>query len=156
MSLPQLILWIAAIAVGFSSVWRNPTALALVLAFAASEAGLPPKYFMFPDIFTLAMIFAKPRYQPCPAYWMLTTWGQLKCIVAERSPSDRFVMFSLPMAWAFYAPVLSHQQYWALWWVATAQFLVVGLEPVLPFIRRRFAAVSHQSRTSNGLEAAIA
>lgn len=135
----QLILLAVALAVGISSAWRNPTAFGLVVAFVVSSFGLPHAYFIFPDIFTLAMIFCKPRYQPCPAYWELTTWEQLKCIVTERAPADRFVMLSMPIAWLFYATVLSHTQYWVLWTIGLAQLVVVGVEPLLSFIRRRSA-----------------
>lgn len=136
MSNAQLTLWVIALAVGFTSAWRNPTALALLLAFAVSEAGLPPAFYAWPDILTLALIFSKPRYRPCEDYWDLSTWEQLKCILTERGPTDRFVMLSIPMAWYFYAPVLSYSQYWSLYYIAVAQFLVVGFEG-LTFILRR-------------------
>lgn len=157
MSVPHLIMWAIALAVGFSSAWRNPTALALVVAFAAAEAGLPPEYYIIPDITTLALIFTKPRYRPCPTYWDLSAWERFKCILLERSPADRFVMLSFPMAWYFYAPVLSYSQYWALYYIAVAQFVVVCSEPLFSVACRRNADVASQEPpcSRNGMEAAF-
>jgi len=158
MSNAQTVLWVIAVAVGLFSAWRNPTALALLLAFAASEAGLPIELYTFPDILTGALIFMKPRYRPCPDYWDLSTWEMLKCLLGERTPADRIILLTLPVAWYFYiADIHPYYQYWWLYWIAVVQFAAAGLEPILPFILRRFAdAASHQSHSRNGLEAAIA
>jgi len=122
---------LAAVVAGLSSAWKNPTAAALVLAYIASQFfELPPKLYILPDILTLAMIFSKPRYHPCDPYYTLSTWQQLKCIWTERSPADRLIITSMPLAWYFYAPVLTYHQYWALWWIAIFQFAVVSIESV--------------------------
>lgn len=136
MTLPHLILWGLVLVVGLPSAWKNPTAGALVLAYLVAEIGLPPAYFVFPDIFTVGVIFAKGRYHPCPDYWELSTWQQLKCILSERTPSDRFIMLSFPLAWFFYSPILSSTQWWCLFYIAVAQFLAAGWEAVSPYLRR--------------------
>lgn len=136
MSNPQLSLWLAAIAVGMFSAWRNPTALALLLAFVASERGLPLDYYVYPDILTLTVIFCKPEYAPCADYG--TVWHQLKCVITERSPSDRIVMLSLPAAWFFYvAPVDPNLQWWSLYGLAMIQFAAVIIDHVPDLFSRR-------------------
>jgi hypothetical protein len=104
-----------------------------LLAYVVAELGLPLKYFTIPDIVTVCIIFGKPRYRPCETYWDLSIWAQFKCILAERSPADRFILLSIPMAWIIYSPVLSHDQWWSLWWIAIAQFLAAGWESFYGF-----------------------
>lgn len=124
MSTPQLILWVAALAVGLSCLrTRNLTALALVIAFAVSEAGLPLEYYVYSDAFVIAAIFAK-----------------FQC-----SPADRFVLLTYPVAWFFYvadAPG-SSAQWWHLATIAMFQFAAVSAEPLIPYIRRRYAEAAN-------------
>ncbi len=139
MSDTQLSLWVVAIAVGLFSAWRNPTALALLLAFAASERGLPTEFYIYPDVITIAVIFCKPDYRPCPDY--STVWHQLLCILTERSPSDRIVLLTMPAAWYLYVTAIDpYYQWWGLYWLAMAQFAAAGTAPLTDtFIRRRNA-----------------
>jgi hypothetical protein len=148
----QTILLAVALVVGLLAICkREPTAGALVAAYVVSLIGLPSAYFIFPDIFTLAVIFCKPDYRPCPAY--LGDWHQLKCLFLERSPTDRFIMLSFPVAWCFYSPSLSVTQYWVLWGIALAQFIAASLEPLSDMIRSRAEASRAESRS--GLEFAV-
>jgi hypothetical protein len=130
MSDAQLSLWAIAIAVGFSSAWRNPTALALVLAFAVSQLGLPHDYYVFPDVFTIFIIALKvvlPREAVCSA-------------------ADRFILFSLPLSWIIYVSenTIPHfYWWWSLTIIAFAQFLAAGMEPFFhKSIRRDADAVN--------------
>jgi hypothetical protein len=135
-------MWAAVLVVGMPAAWRNPTAGALVLCWVFSEGlytltgnGLAVQYFAYPDIFVLAVIMAKPEY--CNLQPYRSTLHQLKCILLERSPSDRFIMLSYPVAWYFYVTdIQPYYQYYALWWLAIAQFLAAGWEPVSKFFRR--------------------
>lgn len=131
MSTAQLSLWVLATTVGFTFfVKRNPTVVALLLAFAASEAGLPLEYYPWSDVVVIAIIMTK----------------------FERSLADRFVILAYPLAWCSYVfdEPLSNPQWWHLAIIFVAQSAVVGLEPLFPYLRRRYAEATTSS-TSHGL-----
>ena len=83
MSTPAVIMWAIVLLVGVPAAWRNPTAAALVLCWIAGEAivaitgnSLPVEYYLYPDLFVLAMIFAKREAYNLRPY--RGTWHQLK------------------------------------------------------------------------------
>lgn len=124
MSPQDFILWLVAFAVGVHSlVWRNPTAVALVLAYMVAQAGLPLEFYPYSDAVVITAIMMK----------------------TERSLSDRFVILAYPAAWIFY--IVDVPGSWSQWWhlasIAIAQFAAVGLEPALPYIRRRYAEAAN-------------
>jgi hypothetical protein len=124
MSTPQIILWATALVVGVPSAWKNPTAGALVLAFVVSQFGLAHVYYAFPDAFTIFVIAMK------------------NVGAGSSTPADRFILLSLPLGWIIYVleGQIPHFYWWyALWFLALAQFAAAGLEPAIPFIRRRYA-----------------
>jgi hypothetical protein len=141
MSLPELVLWAVVLAVGIPSAWRNPTAGALVLCWVVSQTiyaltgnGLAVEYYAYPDIFVIAVIFAKREY--CNLRPYRSTFHQLACVVLERSPADRFILLSYPVVWYFYtATSTPHLQYWALYLLSVAQFLAAGAESLSKSIR---------------------
>lgn len=155
MQLEELILWAVALLIGVPSAWRNPTSAALVISWVVSQAiylitgnGLAVEYYIFPDIFTLAVIMAKREY--CNLRPYTSIWHQLKCLLLERSPADRFIMVSYLFVWALYvAPVAPYQQYWGLWIIAIAQFLAAGWESFL--IYRRHAEALECPPDNSGL-----
>jgi hypothetical protein len=139
MSNARLALWVIALAVGFFAVAvarrPNPTALALLLAFAASQVGLPHDLYACPDALTIAFIMMKSQrcYLEGDGWW-----HEIKCLVLERSPADAFILLSFPLAWGIYVSDL-HHFYW--WWsltiIAVAQFIAAGSEPLLQLLRDR-------------------
>ena len=132
MSVPQLILWTTALAVGVPSAWRNPTAGALVLAFVFSQFGLPHTLYAYPDAFTIFVIFMKKEWLRAPT-----------CTTA-----DRFILASFPVSWCVYvleADMIYFYWWWSLALIAIAQFLAAGLESASPYLRRRYAEASDQS-----------
>jgi hypothetical protein len=140
MSGPELSLWIIAIAVGFFAavIGKNPTALALVLAFAASQLGLPHEFYAWPDAFTIFVIIMKHEFgdtnHPFPT-------------------TDRFILLSVPVSWVVY--ILEGSIPYATWWwsltlICYAQFAAAGAEPFIPYMRRRYAEAS-ASPPSHGL-----
>lgn len=133
MSTPQIILWIVAFVVGFPAAFRNPTAFALVLCFLFSEGlcaytgnGLATEYFLLPDFFVIAVIFAKT--EACNLKPYINTWHKLKCIVLERSIPDRIVMLTFAAMWWVYAEPHGHFQWMALFYLALVQFAAAGWE----------------------------
>lgn len=121
MTAPEIIVWATVIAVGFFAAGRNPTALALVIAWFAGEIfylrtgnNMPVAFYLFPDIFVIACIAAK----------------------AERSLAERIVLLIFPVMWGLYvAPVSDFTRWWSLTFLVLAQFLVVGAETFSRFLR---------------------
>lgn len=137
MSTAQLILWVISIAVGISCFrTRNPTALALVLAFAVSEAGLPLNYYAWSDVVVISIAMAK----------------------FERSPADWFIIACYPLAWLSYVfdTPFSHAQWWHLFWIAVLQFFAVGADTLQAFFRARSSIVErHLGSFTDSLFAAF-
>lgn len=146
MSLPEIIIWLVVAAVGIPSAWRNPTAAALVLAwlfgqvyFVIAGRNIPVELYAFPDIFVLAVIFAKREW--CNQQPYRSTWHQLQCVLFERSPADRAIMLIFLGMWCVYIAGLHPYYEWMLLWaLAIAQFLLAGAESF--FLFRRTRAVS--------------
>ncbi len=145
MSWPQLTLWLIVLGVAIPAAFRNPTSGALALCFLFSELlykmtgnGLAVEYFVYPDLFVLAVIFAKPSRYPCSRY--VGVWHQLECLFTERSWPDRFIICSYPFVWLTYAAETTEiVRYWALWGWAIAQYLATAGEAVFDLHRRRTA-----------------
>lgn len=130
MTTPAIIMWAVVIAVGLFAAWRNPTALALVISWAFGEYiylstgdSLPVALYAYPDIAVLAVIAAK----------------------AERSAADRVVILIFPVMWVLYiisdATLHPYFKWFALWFLAIAQLVAVGLESLFTY-RRASKAVS--------------
>lgn len=130
MSLPHAIMWAVVLVVGVPSAWRNPTAAALVLCWIAVETifvltgnNLAVQYYIYPDVFVLAVIAMKQH----------------------RSPADWAVIAIFPLMWLAYVATLdAYSKWWLLWYAALGQFLVAGLDSFLTC--RRTRAVSHTPR----------
>lgn len=150
MTLPHGIMWLVIVLVGIPSAWRNPTSAALVLCWIAGETvfvltgdSLPVQFYIFPDLFVIAVIYAKPDYRPCPEY--RGTLHQLKCLITERSPADRAVLAVFLLMWALYVSTLhDYYRWWLLWGLAIAQLLIAGIE-ALPLLFRRDADVANRT-----------
>jgi hypothetical protein len=154
MALPNIIMWAIVLAVGVPSAWRNPTAGALVLCWVVSEGiyaftgnGLAVEYYIFPDVFVLAIIFAKPEACDLAPY---ADWRhQLKCFLLERSVPDRIVMLIFPVMWCVYVSGIDpYYQWWSLWGLAIIQFFAAGWEGFSKIYRSR--AVSETPDRSSG------
>lgn len=161
MSVYGLIMWATVLLIGVPSAWRNPTAAALVGAWIFTKVvylvtgnGLALEYFVFPDIFVLSIIFAKPEYRPCD--WYLSTWHQLKCLLLERSPADRVVMLIYPVEWVLYVGDFAPRFTWfALWGLSLVQFLAAGAESLQMFWRSRSIIKTHLGDINHNFFAAF-
>lgn len=137
MSTPALFLWAIVFVVGIPSAWSNPTAGALVISKIAGWAiyqitgdNLPVEYYLFPDIFVLAVIFSKHEHACLHLY--RSVWHQLKCVMFERSPCDRLIVLIFLAMWILYvADVHPYYKWWSLFWLVVAQFLAAGAESFL-------------------------
>jgi hypothetical protein len=150
MSLPHALMWAIVLVVGVPSAWRNPTAGALVLCWVFSEGlwaltgnGLAVAYYAYPDAFVIAVIFAKPEW--CNLGWDRGWLLELKCILLERSPCDRIILLSYPVVWTLYVVgIAPYYQWWSLYWIAVAQFVVAAWEPLSKLLRSRAEAADRQ------------
>lgn len=141
MTTPAVIMWCVVIAVGMFAAWRNPTALALVISWAFGEYiylstgdSLPVALYAYPDIAVIAIIAAK----------------------AERTLADRVVILIFPAMWVLYivsdAALHPYFKWFALWFLAIAQLVAVGLESLLTFRRASNAASDTPDTPSSGDE----
>lgn len=141
-----MFMWAVVLAVGVPSARGNPTAAALVLAklagwgwYQITGDNLPTSFYLFPDILVVAVIFSKPSYQPCDRY--RSAWHQAKCLVLERSPSDRAVLLIFLVMWCIYVSDLHpYHVWWSLYWLVIIQFLAAGLEALSLYRREPNAA----------------
>lgn len=125
MDIPDTTMWLAVIAAGGFSAFRNPTAAALVLAWMANTAvsvrtddPLPLWFYPYSDIAAIAII---------------TCNGD--CL-DDLTLADRTVLIFYPVCWLFYVSgIHDYYLYWALWAITLTQFLAVGWEAI-PSIRR--------------------
>jgi hypothetical protein len=134
MTTPEIVIMAIVTVVGIPAAMRNPTAAALVMSWLAGEAiylvtgnSLPTDFYLFPDIFVLAVIMAKQEV--CNLRPYRGAWHQLKCMVLERSPADRIIMLIFPVMWVLYAaPVHPFYKWWALYYLVIAQLAAAGYE----------------------------
>lgn len=122
---------------------RNLTALALSLSwfagygfYLATGEGMSGTFLWLVDVTVIAAIFAKDEWAICAPYAGLR--HQLRATWWERSPWDRAVLAIFPVAWIFYVlPISPFAEYWALYYLALAQFALAGWESLHPWLRQR-------------------
>lgn len=133
MSLPHIIMWAVVLVVGVPSAWWNPTAGALVLCWVVSEGifaltgnNLAVAYYIYPDMLVLAVIFAKASRRCVPE-------APLGDILYDAWCTDRIVLLIFPFMWVSYVAALHpYYTWWALYYLAIAQFLAAGWEALHP------------------------
>lgn len=128
MSFAALFMWAVVAAVGVPSAWKNPTAVALVIAQIAAgwwgyykDDNLPLEIYPFLDVFVLAVIASK-----CPRSFL------------DCSPADRAVALMYVMMWPLYvAPIDEYYIWWPLWGGTILQFLFASSESLEVFWKER-------------------
>lgn len=143
---PAILMWCIVALVGVPAAWRNPTAAALVLAkiagwfhYKLTNDNLPISFYLFPDIFVIAVIFARPARQQAR--------NRVMGIVLDRSPADRAVLLIFAAMWCVYvAPLDPYYAWWALYYGVIAQFLFAGVESLVTFRR---AVIEPPERTDS-------
>lgn len=158
MTTPHLIMWGVVIAVGITSAWRNPTALALTFSWLAGELtwlvtgnSLPLSTYFMADAAVIAIIYAKTiRRVGTKTY--PTLWKQLYCLIVDLTSFDRWVVaiFLLGM-WPLYVLNIDPLTKWyALWGLAIIQFLIAGAEAISS-LRNDFRERDVADHSGNGL-----
>lgn len=142
MSGPHIIIWMAVFAVAVSFlVGKKATAGALAVAWLFGEVvyqitgdSLAVQFYLYPDIFVLAVIFAQAR----------------------QSLADWAVVALYPAAWTFYvADIDPSSKWWALYYITLAQLLIAAADSFLAY-RREHRAVSDRPATPTGGEFSLA
>jgi len=131
MSWPELLMLGVVLAVGVPAAFRNPTAAALVAAWAFAQGvwlatgdNLPLRAYIVTDIAVLAVIYCKRlRWRGPYRNW----WHRLQSILLEPNGWDRVVILIFPVMWMLYIVSMNERAKWfALFWLAIAQFLAAG------------------------------
>lgn len=131
-------------------MWWNPTAAALVVAKIGSAiyaretgASFTQMLLIYPffDIFVLSVIASKDEH--CNLRPYVSALHQFKCILLERSPSDRAVILVFAAMWVIYvAPIHDYYRWWMLFGGVILQFLFASAESLEIFWRGRAVSKS--------------
>lgn len=152
MSWPHIVIYLVVIGIGLPAVLRNPTAGALVANWAIGEAtwmltgdSLPLKVYFMADIAVLAVIGCKATVREgCRTYPDL--WQQSKCLWRAMTLWDRWIAASYVLAvWPLYVmPIEPRAQWFLLWALLIAQFLIAGGEAVQSMLGKRKRVVPNR------------
>jgi hypothetical protein len=134
MTPPEIIFALVVLLVGIPSMWRNVTAIALVVSWGLGQAvwmisgdNLPLRIYFLCDLTVLTAILCKSEAFNCLPYH--GPRHQVRCLLLERSLWDRIVIMIFPAMWAVYVlPVGEYNRWWTLFYLALAQLLAAGGE----------------------------
>lgn len=126
MTTPEVIMWLTVAVVGVPSMWRNPTAAALVLAWLYGVAvclitgdSTPLAYYPFADVAVLGVIWTKRQW----------------------SNPDRIVVAIYPVCWAIYVAGLhDYYTFYLLLALTIVQMFAAGTEAFESYRRDAAAA----------------
>lgn len=141
MTTPEIVILAVVVYVGLGTSLLNPTSAALTLAWIAGQIyywwtgdSVPTEFYLYPDIFVLAVIMAKR--EDCNLSPYRSEWHRLACLLLERSPADRIVMMIFPVMWVIYVlPIHDYYKFWSLYYLVLAQFFAAGHEGIARYVR---------------------
>lgn len=159
MSWPHIAIYLIVIGIGLPAALRNPTAGALVAAWALGEAtwlltgnSLPLNVYFMADIAVLAVMCVKAimkegsRTYPTmkaqlAAFWRaLTLWDKLI--------AGGYIF----AAWPVYVIAMhDYYRWWALYWIVVAQILLAGCEAIQSWLGVRKGRVMSKPPGGSGL-----
>lgn len=144
MTTAELFFLAVVVLVGIPAMRWNLTAVGLVTAYAsvqviyyATGEPLPTLNLVLLDLWVMAVIYMKEPAYDCFPYRSLA--HQLACFWLERSWADRIILSLFPAAWYFYGIGDARLQWWGLYAVSLAQFVVAGGEALHTFFSPRAA-----------------
>lgn len=141
MTWPAIVMYLTVACIGLPAAFRNPTAAALVIAWAIPEAlwmvtsdSLPLKLYFMLDIAVVSLIYAKTIRRVGPKSYA-SLGKQLKGLILDLSPCDRLIVALFMLgAWPLYILVIDPRTQWfMLWGIVILQFLTAGAEAVSAF-----------------------
>lgn len=130
------------VAVGLLAGLRNPTAMALSVAWIASEIvyldtgnNLSLSTHFMADIAVIALIYAKTILRMGPKLYP-TLGRQIYCMFLDLTKCDRWIVaIYLLGAWPLYVLSLdSYYRWWGLYWLVIAQFLLASAEAAQSYV----------------------
>lgn len=136
-----IVMYAIVVGIGVPAAFRNPTALAMVIAWLSVEIvyqitgdSLPLKFSFMADIAVISLIYAK-TIRRCGAKLYSSLGEQMRCMITDLTPWDRWIVaIFLLGAWPGYAVEMNAWLKWHLLWAATiAQFLLAGWEALAGF-----------------------
>lgn len=162
MQLADVIMHGLVLGVGVPAMWKNRTAGALVVAWSLGQAlwlltgdNLPLRAYWLIDLAVILAIYTKPDAEDC---WPYNGLGQqFMALWRERTMWDRIVVGIFLIMWVFYlVPVGDTPRFWALWWLAAAQFLAAGGEALSIFLKERRAKAPAKETPPGALRLGLA
>jgi hypothetical protein len=136
MSLPEAIFAALVLLVGVPAMCKNATAIGLVMswlviqsAWLASHTWSTGLQFVC-DLGVIAIMVVKPDHEDGFPYRSLG-YQFAALFWTERTPCDRIIGLIFPAMWVLYvADMPDYYRWWGLWWLAAAQLIAAGVEPL--------------------------
>lgn len=153
-----LLIHIIVLGVGIPAAFRNPTAFALATSWAVGQAvwwytgnNLPLKAYFIADLTVIAIIYAKAIIGVGPRKYRNLA-HQLWCMVTELTLFDRVIVALFVLGcWPLYVLTLdAWLQWWALYWITVAQFLLAGAESIYSWREAKRASPAVLDNHSSG------
>lgn len=163
MSTPELVMFALVLLAVFPAAWRNLTAFALAAAYLfvqgmwAAGVRLDTGLLFGTDMTVIAVIYGKAALR-CPDIQIRSTWEQLKCFHANLSGQDRLIVaLFLFGAWpAYVLNVPDLTRWWALYLVATVQYLAAAAESFSEWRQAKALQSDPDNPSSGSLRVAVA
>lgn len=139
MTWAEILIQLVVLFVGLPAAIRNPTAALLVASWALGQGtwlltgdNLPLRVYFLADVTVIAGIYAKTIVR-CRGKVYRNTADQLRCMVTDLTVWDRWIVaIFVGGCWPLYVLALDPwAQWYALWALTIAQFLIAGGEAVI-------------------------
>lgn len=122
--------------IGVPAMWKNMTAIGLVASYAILQAAwrltgeASTGLQLLCDMGVITIMLVKPDY--IDGFPYRDVRSQFYALFwTERTPCDRIIGMIFPLMWVLYAVKIdAYYQWWGLWWLAAAQLVAAGIEPV--------------------------
>lgn len=138
MSTADIIMAAVVVLLGFTAAPWNRTSAALVIAWTVgiiwsryTGDNMPLRFYVITDGFVLGMIFSKSPYREPFWLWLWQSW-------LDKSWCDwAIILIFIPFMWGLYvAPVSETVRYWALYYLAIAQFALAAADTAVYLLTR--------------------
>lgn len=142
MTWQAIVMYAVVVGLGIPAAFRNPTALAMVIAWLCVEFvyqltgnPLPLQFSFMADVTVIAAIYAKTTNRSGAKHYS-SLGEQTRCMITDLTPCDRWVLAIFLVMWPLYVLLIDPWWKWhLLWGLAITQFLFASAEAFKSFRR---------------------